>query len=242
MSYFDWFNPVRSEANRYGGGMSVVDKPSFSQLFSTQQARAPASGFWDKLKSNTADYFTNPENVFKFGAGALGGGLSYLSARQANKRQAQRDAANLAFIQRQNARYDKADATRAKYDEALPVELALEQNTPEEYARTGTYYRNNALSANRAGGQQLNRVFAAKGGYMDGGTAGQSDKIPAMLSDGEFVMDADTVAALGDGNNAAGASALEQMRQNIRKHKRSAPKDKIPPKAKKPEQYLKKGK
>jgi hypothetical protein len=83
---------------------------------------------------------------------------------------------------------------------------------------------------------------AASGGYFEGGTSGQSDKIPAMLSDGEFVIDAETVAMLGDGNNAAGASALEQMRQNIRKQKRSAPKDKIPPKAKKPEQYMKKGK
>jgi hypothetical protein len=85
-------------------------------------------------------------------------------------------------------------------------------------------------------------VRAAGGGYFEGGTSGQSDKIPAMLSDGEFVIDADTVAALGDGNNAAGASALEKMRQNVRKHKRSAPATKIPPKAKKPEQYMKKGK
>lgn len=84
----------------------------------------------------------------------------------------------------------------------------------------------------------------AEGGlsrYMKGGTPGQSDKIPALLSDGEYVIDADTVAALGDGNNAAGASALDQMRQNIRKHKRSAPADKIPPKAKAPTAYLKKG-
>lgn len=82
----------------------------------------------------------------------------------------------------------------------------------------------------------------ANGGYFAGGAPGQSDKIPAMLSDGEFVMDADTVSALGDGNNAAGASALEQMRRNIRAHKRNAPVNKIPPKAKKPEQYMKKGK
>lgn len=81
--------------------------------------------------------------------------------------------------------------------------------------------------------------YRARGGYLQGGTPGQSDKIPAMLSDGEFVMDADTVSALGDGNNAAGASALDQMRRNIRKHKRSAPVNKIPPKAKKPEQYFK---
>lgn len=75
--------------------------------------------------------------------------------------------------------------------------------------------------------------------YVQGGTSGQSDKIPALLSDGEYVFDADSVAALGDGNNAAGAAALDQMRQNIRKHKRSAPPTKIPPKAKRPEHYLK---
>ena len=85
---------------------------------------------------------------------------------------------------------------------------------------------------------QRDREFA-EGGYADGGTPGQSDQIPAMLSDGEFVIDAATVADLGDGNNAAGASALERMRQNVRKHKRSAPTNKIPPKAKKPEQYMK---
>jgi len=75
--------------------------------------------------------------------------------------------------------------------------------------------------------------------YVKGGSAGQADKIPAMLSDGEYVMDADIVSALGDGNNEAGAAALDRMRENVRKHKRAAPAHKIPPKAKKPEQYLK---
>jgi len=53
------------------------------------------------------------------------------------------------------------------------------------------------------------------------------------------MMDADTVSALGDGNTDAGAKKLDQMRQNIRAHKRAAPKNKIPPKAKNPEAYLK---
>lgn len=89
---------------------------------------------------------------------------------------------------------------------------------------------------------QKAREGFAGGGYAGGGTPGQADQIPAMLSDGEFVIDAETVSMLGDGNNAAGASALEQMRRNIRRQKRSAPDHKIPPKAKKPEQYMKKGK
>ena len=85
-------------------------------------------------------------------------------------------------------------------------------------------------------------VRRAEGGltrYFEGGTKGQDDQIPALLSDGEYVMDADTVAALGDGNNKAGAAALDQMRANLRTHKRKAPANKIPPKAKKPEAYLK---
>lgn len=88
-------------------------------------------------------------------------------------------------------------------------------------------------------GQSIQRPSdGGLGRYVQGGESGQSDKIPAVLSPGEFVMDADTVSSLGDGNNEAGASALEQMRQNVRRHKRSAPVTKIPPKAKRPEQYM----
>jgi hypothetical protein len=59
-----------------------------------------------------------------------------------------------------------------------------------------------------------------------------------MLADGEYVFDADTVAALGNGSNKAGAKMLDKMRENIREHKRKAPTDKIPPKAKSPLEYL----
>lgn len=102
------------------------------------------------------------------------------------------------------------------------------------YARGGLTQANEFGQGNEAGwGDEANL------GYARGGTAGQDDKVPAMLSHGEYVFDADTVAALGDGNNEAGAGALDRMRENIRRHKRSAPVSKIPPKAKAPEQYLK---
>lgn len=77
------------------------------------------------------------------------------------------------------------------------------------------------------------------GHFVQGQGDGQSDDIPAMLADGEYVFDADTVAALGNGSSKAGALQLDKMRQAIRKHKRSAPNDKIPPKAKSPLEYLK---
>jgi hypothetical protein len=82
-------------------------------------------------------------------------------------------------------------------------------------------------------------ITGATGHYVKGKGDGQSDDIPAMLADGEYVFDADTVAALGNGSSDAGAERLDEMRKAIRKHKRSAPVDKIPPKAKSPLEYLK---
>jgi hypothetical protein len=89
----------------------------------------------------------------------------------------------------------------------------------------------------------LQTVFSTRGGthYVQGKGTGQSDDIDAKLADGEYVFDADTVAALGDGSNKAGAQALDKMRESIRAHKRSAPDNKIPPKAKQPFAYLKEG-
>jgi len=82
-------------------------------------------------------------------------------------------------------------------------------------------------------------ITGATGHHVKGEGDGQSDSIPAMLADGEYVFDADTVAALGNGSNDAGARILDKMRENIRKHKRSAPAGKIPPKAKSPLEYMK---
>lgn len=72
----------------------------------------------------------------------------------------------------------------------------------------------------------------------DSGMGGQDDDVPAMLSSKEYVFDADTVAALGDGNADEGARRLDRMRENIRRHKRAAPAHKIPPKSRAPEHYL----
>ena len=78
-----------------------------------------------------------------------------------------------------------------------------------------------------------------EGSYVEGPGDGQSDDIPAMLADGEYVIDAETVAQLGNGSNKAGAKILDKFRENIRAHKRGAPHNKIPPKAKSPLAYLK---
>lgn len=82
-------------------------------------------------------------------------------------------------------------------------------------------------------------ITGKTGYYVRGRGDGQSDSIPAMLADGEYVFDADTVAALGNGSNEAGARILDKMRENLRKHKRSAKPGEIPPPAKSPLAYMK---
>lgn len=73
-------------------------------------------------------------------------------------------------------------------------------------------------------------VTAAKGGampprYLRGETDGMADKIetsiegnqPARLSHGEFVVPADVVSHLGNGNSDAGADVLYKMMDRVRK-------------------------
>jgi len=76
--------------------------------------------------------------------------------------------------------------------------------------------------------------------FVRGGGTGRSDEINAKLSDGEYVIDAETVAMLGDGSSKAGAKQLDQMREKIRQHKGKAlSKGKFSPDAKSPLTYLK---
>lgn len=65
----------------------------------------------------------------------------------------------------------------------------------------------------------------AKGRYLNGATDGMADKIPASidgnqparLSHGEFVIPADVVSHLGNGNSESGAQRLYDMMDRIRK-------------------------
>jgi len=83
------------------------------------------------------------------------------------------------------------------------------------------------------------RMDFRQGAAVHGEGDGQSDDIPAMLADGEYVIDSETVAQIGNGSTKAGAQALDKFRESIRAHKRSAPVNKIPPKTKALTSYLK---
>jgi hypothetical protein len=58
-------------------------------------------------------------------------------------------------------------------------------------------------------------ITGLTGYYASGNGTGQSDDIPAMLHDGDYVIDADAVAALGDGSSKAGAEALAEFQKKV---------------------------
>ena len=101
-----------------------------------------------------------------------------------------------------------------------------------------------SVPANYASAQQI-PIGKARGGFLShvalakGGGSGRDDSIPARLSDGEYVIDAETVALLGNGSTDAGARALDTMRKNVRMQKGKAlAKGKFSPNAKSPLAYL----
>ena len=76
----------------------------------------------------------------------------------------------------------------------------------------------------------------------NGTGSGRDDTINARLSDGEYVIDAETVALLGNGSTKAGAAVLDQMREQVRKQKGKAlARGKFSPNAKSPMAYMKGG-
>jgi hypothetical protein len=76
----------------------------------------------------------------------------------------------------------------------------------------------------------------------NGTGSGRDDTINARLSDGEYVIDAETVALLGNGSTKAGAAVLDQMREQVRKQKGKAlARGKFSPDAKSPLAYMKGG-
>jgi hypothetical protein len=78
--------------------------------------------------------------------------------------------------------------------------------------------------------------------FVSGQGSGRDDTVEALLSDGEYVVDAESVALLGDGSLDEGAKRLDELRANLRKHKGAAlAQGKFSPAAKDPTAYMAKG-
>jgi hypothetical protein len=135
----------------------------------------------------------------------------------------------------------------ASNDPNLSKRLDLAPLSRPRVANPANYYTYGSTGENTYYGSPVEAekptVAAATGGalshFVQGGGTGRSDSIDAKLSDGEYVIDAETVALLGDGSSKAGAKRLDQFRANIRKQKGSQlAKGKFSTNAKSPEEYI----
>jgi hypothetical protein len=127
--------------------------------------------------------------------------------------------------------FDK-DFNKSKtgYDKVIPMNMVANR---QEYKQAPRAYGEGAK------GQKYSDItYAAEGGimglahggstkvprYLEGGTDGMADKIntsiddkqAAKLSHGEFVIPADVVSHLGNGNSKAGANELYKMMDRVR--------------------------
>lgn len=95
---------------------------------------------------------------------------------------------------------------------------------------------------NGGGTHEHNPEFFSEGGlnhtFVQGAGDGTSDSVPAMLANGEFVIPADVVSSLGNGDNKSGAKVMDQFLKTVRSHKRNAAPGKLPPDSKGPLGYL----
>ena len=135
-----------------------------------------------------------------------------------------------------DVKYAKPDASRktipteeeareANRKEAEAVFAAQNPEAENPYTLPPAQDENNMAMGGRVPRYAQGGIAGAhKGYYLGGKTDGMADNVPARingrqearLSDGEFVVPADVVSHLGNGNSDAGAEQLHGMMDNVR--------------------------
>jgi hypothetical protein len=197
----------------------------------------------------TANAAQTPATIPTFRVGDLGKYISPLASYEALVQQMYNTAMDEKI--RQQPKADNVDTEYWGYgQQPKPIESMFDSFSygPEVKAATGGSIA--ALMA--AGGASRTgigsttlvphsgkmRVDFRRGDAVTGPGDGQSDDIPAMLADGEFVFPADVVSALGNGSTKAGSDKLYEMMHAIRARARKAHPKSLPPPAKSPLEYL----
>lgn len=220
------FNAIKTAYTKPGGGtdwraIAATAGGLYGMYQTSQQQNQPKTGYQggvpkyemvrekvantydpDRRPGSTAqNYFTGTKYVAPADAAA---------ARTTAKEEAVGlEALNRANPARQERTTLQAGAERKEAEvkpEVKPASSVIEELPVPKYASGGI-------------------ATMARGRYLGGATDGMADKIPARigekqeakLSHGEFVIPADVVGHLGNGNSEAGAQRLYAMMDKIRK-------------------------
>jgi len=142
---------------------------------------------------------------------------------------------NTYYLNPEQARKEK----EAEDNYSFGWDTGMDEDTDNQYYN---YDEPDVEYAAEGGSIGHNPEFFSEGGmgnrYVRGEGDGTSDSVPAMLASGEFVIPADVVSGLGNGDNDAGAQVLDQFMQAIRTHKRAADPSELPEDSKGPLAYL----
>ena len=205
---YDYGKIIQAGTGALGTLSAVSDLFGYDILGGSGGGRQPV-GYQGSIPSYTASRMQVP-NTYDPDRRPGSGGQRYFTDVRFGKNaidtsgQAEGLAAlNRANLAAQNRQGQQLAPIRAAEDAAL----AALQEQPTQQMATGGIAR---LKRSR---------------FLDGDTDGMADEKPAMinneqpaaLSDGEFVIPADVVSHLGNGNSEAGAKVLEDMMDRVRK-------------------------
>lgn len=184
------------------------------------EAPANSAGFFSKLGTLGKNYFTKADGSYDWmkiakagiaATGALGGGGSKQPQAPGRPAWLDQPMTPMTMMRQQTAPMARSDYYKYGHGDSGEHQFFTDNAIPQK----------------------------AGGGSVSGPGSGRSDDIEARLSDGEYVMDAESVAMLGDGSTDEGARRLDEMRVNLRRHKgKKLAKGKFSLAAKKPESYL----
>jgi hypothetical protein len=239
------------QLNTTTGKIDLVPQPG-SYQYNTQTGtvewKVAEPSFWDKITGNTGAVpaTTTGQAGTQSGGGGMGTlgklalGATALQALSSAPPAVQQAVQQMSPEQQEYFTrpaivwdWEKLQRDAAANNQSLSQFMA--QNWPN--ITSGAY---NVQQQTPPPGMAHGGALGAVARFARGAGSGRSDTINAKLSDGEYVMDAETVAMLGDGSSKAGAQRLDKMREELRAHKGKAlAKGKFSPNAKSPLSYLK---
>ncbi len=183
--------------------------PSVKASFEAVNPSATSNGIMSKL----TNFAKNPAVAGPALSAIIPAGLAYLAAPDEELTEDQLSA----LTDPQRAAYDQFKAGRAANPNfaQTPEGQALLSRAGITSSRTAAQLaRSTGVPLSQAEAFQKRRygiVSAAGGGEIIGPGSGTSDSIPAMLSDGEFVMTAEAVRNAGKGDRDLGAARMYDM-------------------------------
>jgi hypothetical protein len=204
--------PITSAPASYydeGAGMEMLYPTAVANDVSSDVSSTPAAiaDVVQAASTPTAVQDTTPDN-----SGKLSEIYQYFAMPETQAALASGDTRSIAETM-QALGYSPAEVAAATGSNPAEVQAAYD-------AALGIGKEDTRYMQYAGGGE----IAMAKGRYLQGETDGMADKLPARigrdqpaaLSHGEFVIPADVVSHMGNGNSDAGAKKLYQMMDKIR--------------------------